>query len=211
MDDLTQKSHAHAVVFDLEFTAWEGSMANRWLRPGEFTEVVQIGAVKVDDAFAPLEDFDVLVRPRLNPDLSPYLQALTGITNDALRARGVDFADAYRDFLEFAGSLPVFAYGRDDLILAANLRFYGIKELAALANYHNVIPWLAERGVDMRGLHACDVGTSVGVPFAGRRHNARDDALSVAAGIAALMQRGAPSPVTGDGVRRAVANRNAAA
>ena len=32
-------------VFDLEYTAWECSMARRWLAPGEFKEVVQIGAV----------------------------------------------------------------------------------------------------------------------------------------------------------------------
>ena len=37
-----------AIVYDLEFTAWEGSMSHRWLLPGEFKEVVQIGAVKVD-------------------------------------------------------------------------------------------------------------------------------------------------------------------
>ena len=31
-------------IFDLEFTAWECSMARHWLTPGEFKEVVQIGA-----------------------------------------------------------------------------------------------------------------------------------------------------------------------
>ena len=35
-------------IFDLEFTAWECSMASHWLRPGEFKEVVQIGALRVD-------------------------------------------------------------------------------------------------------------------------------------------------------------------
>ena len=39
-------------VFDLEYTAWECSMARSWLTPGEFREVVQIGAVKLDaDSF----------------------------------------------------------------------------------------------------------------------------------------------------------------
>ena len=36
------------IVFDLEFTAWEGSLARHWLAPGEFKEVVQIGAVRLD-------------------------------------------------------------------------------------------------------------------------------------------------------------------
>jgi inhibitor of KinA sporulation pathway (predicted exonuclease) len=51
-------------VFDLEFTAWECSMASHWLRPGEFKEVIQIGAVRLDAAsFQILDAFEILVRP----------------------------------------------------------------------------------------------------------------------------------------------------
>lgn len=190
-----QNRTAFAVVFDLEFTAWEGSLANHWLRPGEFKEVVQIGAVKVDGNFNTSETFDVLVRPRLNPVLSPYLERLTGITNEALRARGVDFAEAYGAFLAFADGLPIVAFGRDDLVLVENLRLYGMSEAPPLPPYLNATIWLADQGLDMRGLHACDVGPSAGVSFGGHRHNGLDDALSVAAGIAALIARGASSPL----------------
>src|ERR1700744_5901689 len=87
-------------VFDLEFTAWECSMASHWLRPGEFKEVVQIGAVKLDGAsFEIIDEFDVLVQPRINGRLSGYFETLTGITNPQLRERGVDFAQAYIRFL----------------------------------------------------------------------------------------------------------------
>jgi DNA polymerase III epsilon subunit-like protein len=181
----------YAVVFDLEFTAWEGSMAHRWLRPGEYTEIIQIGAVKVDAGFAPLATFDLLVRPRLNAELSPYIEKLTGIANAALRAKGVDFSEAYRAFVEFTGGVPILAFGRDDLVLLDNLRLYGLRDLPPLPSYANVIPWLAEHGIDMRGLHACDVGPKIGVPFEGHRHNALADALSVAAGIRAMIGRGA--------------------
>jgi len=69
----------HAIVFDLEFTAWQGSVAHRWSRPGEFTELVQIGAVKVDVAsLNVVDEITVLVRPRINPVLSDYLVELTG-------------------------------------------------------------------------------------------------------------------------------------
>ena len=184
-----------AVVFDLEFTAWEGSMANHWLRPGEFQEIVQIGAVKVDADFNAGETFDMLVRPRLNPVLSPYIEELTGITNDELRARGVDFAEAYRDFVAFSDGLPIVAFGRDDLVLIDNLRLYGMSDAPPLPLYINATIWLAEQGLDMRGLHACDVAPSAGVSFSGHKHNGLDDALSVAAGIAALIARGARAPL----------------
>src|SRR5436189_6486508 len=79
-------------IFDLEYTAWECSMARHWLTPGEFKEVVQIGAVKLDaDSFAVLDEFECLVRPRINSTISPYLEKLTGITNDAVARGGHDF------------------------------------------------------------------------------------------------------------------------
>jgi inhibitor of KinA sporulation pathway (predicted exonuclease) len=184
-----------AVVFDLEFTAWEGSMANHWLRPGEFQEIVQIGAVQVDADFNTGNTFDMLVRPRINPVLSPYLERLTGITNEALRAKGVDFAEAYRAFLAFTECLPIIAFGRDDLVFIDNLRLYGMSDAPPLPPYLNVKIWMEEQGIDMRGLHAGDVAPSAGVPFSGHKHNGLDDALSVAAGIAALIARGAHSPL----------------
>ena len=63
------------IVFDLEFTSWECSMASHWLRPGEFKEVVQIGAVRLAaDTFEILDEFDILVRPRVNRELSAYFE-----------------------------------------------------------------------------------------------------------------------------------------
>lgn len=188
-----------AVVFDLEFTAWEGSLRRRWLGPGEFKEVVQIGAVKIDPiTFEELGALDVLVKPRLNPVLSDYLVTLTGITNEEVAARGVDFEIAYRAFVAFAGQGRIVAFGRDDLVLEENLRLYGMKDVPPLPRYSNVIPWLFMQGFDLRGKHACDVGPLAGVKFEGRLHNALDDARSVAAGIRALVKRGAPNILLGE-------------
>ncbi len=185
----------HAVLFDLEFTAWAGSMAGRWLAPGEFREVVQIGAVKVDAVtLDALETFECLVRPRLNPVISDYLQSLTGITNDALAARGLDFAPAYDRFVAFAKGGTIAAFGRDDLVLKENLALYGIRDAASLPPHTNIIPWLFENGIDPRGRHACDVAALCGTSFEGREHDALDDARSIAAGIRALVGRGACNP-----------------
>ena len=184
--------HKTAVVFDVEFTAWEGSMTSRWLRPGEYTEVVQIGAVKVGtESLEIIEAFQTLVRPRINFPVSAYLEKLTGITNAKLMEQGVDFAQAYRQFLAFADGAPLFAWGRDDLIFDSNLRLYGLHDAPPRPPYRNIIPWLVDQGVDPRGMHACDVGPRAGVPFEGHMHDALDDARSVAAGIAAFIRRGA--------------------
>jgi len=186
----------HAVVFDLEFTAWQGSVAHRWSRPGEFTELVQIGAVKVDvQSLNVVDDLNLLVRPRVNPVLSDYLVELTGITNEALAAHGVDFADAYDRFVRFVDGGVIAAFGRDDLIFDANIRLYGLKDAPPSPLYINVIPWLLENGIDPRGKNACDVAPLAGVVFEGRRHDALDDARGVLAGIKALVERGARNPL----------------
>jgi len=185
---------SYAVVYDLEFTAWEGSQTRKWMAPGEFKEVIQIGAVKVDEDFSPQETFNLLVQPRLNRVLSPFIQTLTGITNAALAKGGIDFADAFAHFVAFAGPLPIVAFGRDDLVLADNIRLYGLTDLPPTPAWIDIRHWLIENGIDVRGMHACDLGPAAGVPFEGQTHDGLCDALSVASGVRALMMRGAARP-----------------
>jgi inhibitor of KinA sporulation pathway (predicted exonuclease) len=179
------------IVFDLEYTAWECSMARSWLTPGQFREVVQIGAVKLDaDSFLVQEEFEVLVRPRFNPVLSPYFEKLTGISNDQLCLRGVDFRAAYDRFLAFAGQNPIAAFGHDEKVLEDNLRLYGIKDAKTLPLFYDLRGWFAVQGLDPRGRHSCDIASALGVAFVGRRHNALDDAKSLAAGMEVIASRG---------------------
>ena len=184
----------HAIVFDLEFTAWEGSMRHHWLRPGEFREVVQIGAAKLDShTLEVLDTFEAFVRPRINARLSPYLEQLTGITTTMLRERGVDFVEAHDRFLAFADGAICSAFGRDEGVFEENFRLYGVKETPNAPEYRDSRPWFRAHGVDPRGLHSCDIGPRLGIPFVGQPHNALADSLSVAAGMRVLVMRGARS------------------
>jgi len=178
-------------VFDLEYTAWECSMARQWMTPGEYREVVQIGAVKLNaDSFVEIASFDVLVLPRINPQLSAYFQNLTGITQHQVTTQGVDFAQAYARFLDFAGDAPIATFGRDEQVLIDNLRLYGIADTRELPVFYNLRGWFAVQGLDPRGLLSCDIAPALGVPFVGHTHNALNDARSLAAGMAALAARG---------------------
>jgi inhibitor of KinA sporulation pathway (predicted exonuclease) len=178
-------------IFDLEYTAWECSMARHWLTPGEFKEVVQIGAVKLDaDSFAVLDEFDCLVKPRINTVISPYLENLTGITNDAVARSGVDFADAYARFMAFADGGPIAAFGHDETVLEENLRLYGITGARAMPLFYDLRGWFAVQGLDPRGMQSCEIGPKLGVPFQGHAHNALNDARSLAGGMEAIAARG---------------------
>ena len=173
-------------VFDLEFTAWECSMASHWLKPGEFKEVVQIGAVKLDADFNILEEFEILARPRINSTLSSYFENLTGIGNALLTMKGVDFETAYRRFIAFAGEGPIAAFGHDEWVLEENIRLYGISGLPALPPFQDLRLWFAARGLDPRGLYSSDIAAKAGAVFTGRDHNALDDARCLAAGMKRL-------------------------
>ena len=195
MTGFPQETGRFAVVYDLEFTAWDGSLANRWSRPGEFTELVQIGAVRVNaETFAAEAELDVLVRPRVNPVLSDYFTSLTGITNEDVAERGIGFADAYRNFLKFANGGITMAFGTDNLIFEDNIRLYGLHGFPP-PPFINLRPWFNANGIPTARLHSCDVGPTLGVAFEGRQHNALADTRSLVAGIKVLLARGAKSPL----------------
>ena len=125
--------------------------------------------------------------------LSDYFEKLTGITNDEVEARGVDFALAHARFAEFAGDRPICAFGHDEGILDENIRFYGLTDMAVLPEFHDLRTWFAGQSIDPRGMLSCEIGPALGVPFEGRLHNALDDARSLAASMRALLARGAPA------------------
>jgi hypothetical protein len=57
--------------------------------------------------------------------------------------------------------------------------------------FYDLRGWFAVQGLDPRGLHSCEIGPALGVPFVGRIHNALDDARSVAAAMEVIAARGA--------------------
>ena len=88
------------------------------------------------------------------------------------------------------GQNPIAAFGRDEKVLEDNLRLYGIKDAKPLPLFYDLRGWFAVQGLDPRGRHSCDIAPALGVPFAGRRHNALDDAKSLATGMEVIASRG---------------------
>lgn len=185
------------VIWDSEFTAWEGSMARGWSGPGEHRELVQIGAVRLRlPGLAEQGAFEALIRPRINPLLSDYFVALTGITNARLAGEGDDLLAVWPRFRAFCGDAPSFCYGRDDKVAAANFRLYGVAE-PPVPPSEDLGPWLMAAGLDVRGLHACDLAQAAGLASPGRAHDALADARAIAAAMRALVAQGARPPSLG--------------
>lgn len=69
-----------AVIFDLEYTAWEGSLKRLWSKTDEDPEIIQIGAVTIQQQSNRLSlgrEFSIYVRPTVRPVLLTYIKNLT--------------------------------------------------------------------------------------------------------------------------------------
>ncbi len=70
------------IIFDLEATCWLGRP------PKGVNEIIEIGAVKVDNYGETLSEFSQFVRPSVNPLLSGFCKQLTSIEQENVdRAR----------------------------------------------------------------------------------------------------------------------------
>ncbi len=185
---------AQIVVYDLEFTAWEGSLERNWSLPWERWEVVQIGAVKlsVDNHFALTDEFEVLVKPAVNPVLSDYFVALTGIGNQRLKDRGIRFPDAVAEFAEFAGDADeLCAFGADARVLLDNCAWNGMTWPLPAGAFRDIRQELSDLlGIDSASAESGRLWKYSGLPPAARPHDALADAKALATTIQNLHRQG---------------------
>ena len=78
------------IIYDLEATCWRGRP------PGEISEVIEIGAVKVDRYGEVVGTFNQFIKPTVNPYLSPFCIQLTSIQQE-----DVDRADKFPEVIEY--------------------------------------------------------------------------------------------------------------
>jgi inhibitor of KinA sporulation pathway (predicted exonuclease) len=180
----------HYVVYDLEYTAWPGSWERGWSAPGEHREIVQIGAVRVDAAFGELDSLCLLVRPRINPGLSEYFTALTGIAQADIDRLGLDFPEALAMLRAFAEpDLTLVSNGVDAEIIQENCRLCGIDSPFAgrTLDVHGEL--LAASG--RARLVSADLPELFGLGDCGRCHDALADARAVAGALRTIRNRDA--------------------
>ena len=180
------------VVFDLEWTAWEGSLARSWSGPGEYREIIQIGAVRLEAVrFGRLAVFDRLVRPVRNPTLSDYITRLSGLTNERVLAEGVTFETALAEFAAFAGDLPIWCNGGDAAVLSENCALQAIGCPVVTDLIGNLRPLLAHvTGLPASSLVSCELPVLLGIGGVQDSHTGAGDAIAIARALAALRGSG---------------------
>ena len=114
------------IVFDLE---WNQCPTGK---PDENEklpfEIIEIGAVKLNEEKKYLDSFRALVKPKIYRRLHFQTQKVIGLTMEDLNRDGIPFEQAAEKFLDWCGEEPRFCtWGTLDLMeLQRNLAFYGM-------------------------------------------------------------------------------------
>ncbi len=118
------------IIFDLEFNQEYNSKKRNRNKAKDVCpfEIIQIGAVKLDENFRTIKTMDTLVKPEIYPDLNPFIKNLTGLTTEKLET-AKPFKDAYVEFIDF------FQCERNILCVWG---VADIKELFRNMNYHKL-------------------------------------------------------------------------
>ena len=116
------------IIFDLEWNQCgsESEIITEPLcLPGE---IIEIGAVKLDDAFQKQDELRLYIKPKYYEKLHRRIVSLTGIRDKMLLEQGLTFPEAYEKFRAFCGEEYSFmTWSTSDLpILVDNMLLHGI-------------------------------------------------------------------------------------
>jgi inhibitor of KinA sporulation pathway (predicted exonuclease) len=117
------------IVFDLE---WNQSARGKADSVEDFPfEIIEIGAVKLNDSFVQVDEFHRLIRPQVYKQLHYAISEVTHMSMDELNERGQNFEDAVREFLEWGGTgedVKYCTWGPMDLTeLQRNMRYFHVE------------------------------------------------------------------------------------
>ncbi len=165
------------IVIDFEFNGAYSKRHHRF-----FNEIIEFGAVKLDENLIMVDTFSELVTPQISKKLNSHVSQLTHIKMDELKECRNTFTHVLSKFKKFLGDGVLLSWGTSDvLVLMENVRyFYGEETLSFLSSYCNLQSY-CEDALDYHdrsrqmGLSTC--AEQLGIGFAdGDLHRALTDA-----------------------------------
>jgi len=168
------------ILYDTEFTAWEGSQERNWSLHWEYKEIIQFSAKKLHLTalnFDLIDEFHTFVKPIKNVQLSNYIMELTKINQDQIE-QGLSAQQLFAEIHQFSENfeVPMYSWGND------------LHVLEETAHIHNIC---------LKHLNSCDlrpifeqfsINTNVSsgqlfknfdIDLSIQEHNALDDTLSL--------------------------------
>lgn len=164
------------VILDLE---WNGTYSKR--KNGFFNEIIEFGAVKVNECLCVVDTFSELVKPQIGKKLSSKVKSLTNISSEEL-GLGIPYTKAVSKFKRFLGGAVLMTWGTSDILaLMENHKYYlGTDRLDYITAYINLQSFCEQRVYYEKGKQ---MGLSTAAQLLGideqgvEHHRALDDSL----------------------------------
>lgn len=175
------------IIFDCEWTAWEGSLARNWSGPSERREIYDIGAIRVDGTtLEELGAFHRYVRLHLTERLPAYSERLTGITQGDLDRDGIPFSRMLRELVGFVEDSPMYCWGADQAgfpvdgaVIMENCRLKDIEVPFAEGRFVDVQCLFSVRGIAAKQYHSSTITRAFGVDSPFDSHQGLCDARTI--------------------------------
>lgn len=166
------------VIFDLEATCWhESENIDR-----NESEIIEIGAVKVNNDFDVIDSFQTFIRPVEHPKLSKYCTDLTSIRQEDVDSAQV-LQDAMLRFERWSGENPLFMswgdYDRNQVTKECERKHYK-GQIVKLVQNHKNIKWIISRQENVSHLGLGKAMKRFHMTFEGTHHRGIDDVRNIA-------------------------------
>lgn len=168
------------VIFDLEATCFDNTDTTK---PVDFrNEIIEIGAVKLDETGKEIDRFGKFARPLIHPVISKFCNELTTITQEDID-NADELSDVLVEFLEWCDGATLVSWGFYDRSqmtkdLIANDLEYLLEELEghqSLKHLHGEWNRLRKGGIGLGSALKFEKLT-----FDGTAHRGIDDAINIA-------------------------------
>lgn len=165
------------LIIDLEATC-----TNADEFPRHESEIIEIGAVLVNENNEIISQYNTFIKPVRNPKITKFCTELTSIVqSDVDNAPG--FKDAMQDFIDYMDGLGDFIF--------CSWGDYDKNQFRRDSEYHEVPNHMAQyehvnikkKFAQMRGIKPCGLKSALnysGLEFEGNHHRGIDDALNMA-------------------------------
>ena len=179
------------ILYDTEYTSWEGSLQRLWSGDGEEREIVQISAILVKDlqSLNGTEFFSVYTKPIINPILSDYFTNLTGIEQNTIDNLGISISEGLEKFSTFSRNKLCLCWGDDMLVINENIRLHNLKTKLNILKNIDLRDIFTEFGVETSNYNSGTIETfskEETIIRSGSEHNALSDCISMLAALLKL-------------------------
>ncbi|WP_244833584.1 3'-5' exonuclease [Clostridium sp. BJN0001] len=125
------------VIVDLEFNNISETNKKKY---GLENEIIEIGAVKVDNRLTELKKLKRYIKPSICLQISSEVSKITNITIDVLNKEGCSFIEAFNELRKMFDEGDILcSWAKDDIAeLIRNCEFYGINDISWLKGYLDI-------------------------------------------------------------------------